>query len=289
MDFDMFSFNVGAMLCRVFADSTARLTEDRVANIFANDRLQHGDRVLTAFRALPEPPEMSQNILYIDNAGRRILIDSGEGTLVPDQPGKLLERLTMAGIAPQTIDMVILTHFHMDHIGGLLDAAGYPNFPNARLVVPVPEHGYWLDPARLATIATTDPDRAALLQRTFDCYAAAGGVVLLAEDAEIMPGIHYVATFGHTPGQCGVLLESKGERLLHIADSVHTLMQLNLLDASPKFDVLPAQAIATRQAIVKQAISENLRIMAYHFPFPGVGHIVARADQIEWLPDLMPD
>ena len=278
----MIRFQVGAVACRVFADSIGPLTEDRVSNIFANDVAQHGDRVLAAFRALREPPQMSQNILFIDHDGRRILVDTGEGTLDPNHPGQLFEWLRRADISPESIDMVILTHFHLDHIGGLLGADGQANFPKAHLIAPVPEHGYWLDPAHLATM---DAERAALLQRTFDTYSAAGGVILLDAKAEIVPGIHYSPAFGHTPGQCGLLIESDGERLLHIADTAHMAIQLNLADASPKFDVVPDQAIATRRALIDRAVRENLRIIAYHFPFPGVGHIAAAGDRFEWVPD----
>ena len=284
MDHVIIRFQVGSLACTVFADSTGLLTENRVASIFAKDIDQHGDRVLAAFRALPEVPEMSQNILYVENAGERILIDAGEGTLVPDQPGKLLEQMHSVGIAPETIDRVILTHFHMDHIGGLLNATGNANFPKARLVVPRPEHDYWLNPSSLIALASVDPDRASLLQHTFNAYADAGGIVLLDENAEIMPGIRYVAAFGHTPGQCGVLIESESERLLHIADTMHMPLQINLVDASPKFDVLPDKAIATRRTIVEQAANDALRIIAYHFPYPGIGHIAANGDRFDWVP-----
>ena len=282
MDFSMIRFQVGSITCRVFADSIGPLTEARVNNIFANDVAQHGDRVQAAFRALPEPPQISQNILFIEHDNRRILVDTGEGMLDPNQPGQLFEWLRRATISPESIDMVILTHFHLDHIGGLLNVDGQTNFPKARLIAPVPEHGYWLDPAHLASI---DVDRAALLQKTFDTYSSAGGVVLLDAKAEIIQGINYSPLFGHTPGQCGVLVESNGKRLLHVADTVHMSIQLNLADAAPKFDVMPDKAIVTRRALIERAAHENLRIMAYHFPFPGVGHIVATQDRFEWIPD----
>ena len=282
MDFSMLRFQIGTVSCRIFADSIGPLTEARLSSIFSGDIAQHGNRVLAAFRALPEPPQMSQNILFIEHDGRRMLVDTGEGTLDANQPGQLFEWLKRANISPESIDMVILTHFHLDHVGGLLNADGRENFPKARLIAPVPEHGYWLDPAHLATM---DAERADLLQRIFDTYSAAGGVVLLDAKAEIVPGIHYSPAFGHTPGQCGLLIESKGERLLHIADTAHTPLQLNLPDASPKFDVIPDQAILTRLAMIDQAVREKLRILAYHFPFPGIGHIVATGNHFEWDPD----
>src|SRR5579859_597450 len=218
--------------------------------------------MLTAFRAHPEMPS-STNILYVENAGQRILVDSGNGLIDKNEPGLLLDGLRAEGIAPDSIDLVIITHFHGDHIGGLLDGDGRPVFSKARLVVPTLEYAYWMAEPQLATMAA---ERAERLRKTFSVYS--GKLTQMGSQQDIALGIRYVPTYGHTPGQCGVWLESEGEQLLHIADAAHTTLQLNLVHAVPKFDNQPDVATATRRAIFDRAENEHLRIMAYHFPFP---------------------
>lgn len=272
-----FRFQVGAFACAVFADASSQWTEADLSRFFARD----SDRVLAAFRALPAPPTNCINVLYVEAANRRILVDSGIGRLDKDMPGQLLTVLRAEAIPPESIDTVIITHFHMDHIGGLLNEAGQPAFPKARLVVPTPEYAYWMAEDRLAALEAW---RAELLRKTFDTYAHAGGLSLMDDVQAIAPGICYVPAYGHTPGQCGVWLESQGEQLLHIADTAHIPFQLNLVDASPTPDIQPEVAIATRRATFERAEAEHLRLIVYHFPFPGIGHVERVADQRIWIP-----
>ncbi len=275
MTSEPFRFRVGALSCVVITDGGGVLTEAEVASIFADDT----DRVLAVFRALPEPPVMSVNILVVESAGQRFMIDTGIGHLDPSEPGQLLDGLRTANITPESIDQIILTHYHRDHIGGLVDQNGQPHFPNAQVIAPAPEHAHWFAEATLAKIGD---ERATVLRTAFAAYIEAGRLTLLDTSSPIAPGISYVAAFGHTPGHCAVQLESEGERLLHIADTAHMAMQFNLIDAVPRFDSQPEVAVATRRAIIERAAREKLLILGYHLPFPGVGHIVAAGDRYEW-------
>ncbi len=114
-----------------------------------------------------EPVRGSRNVLLLEAGNERILIDTGEGKFNASAPGLLIPALHEHGVAPESITTVILTHFHMDHIGGLLSEDGAPTFPNARLIAAQVEHDHWLNEA---TLAALPPERAEFVRRVFAAY-----------------------------------------------------------------------------------------------------------------------
>lgn len=223
------------------------------------------------------PVHGSRNVLLLDAENERILIDTGEGKFNATAPGLLLPALREYGVTPESITTVILTHFHMDHIGGLLSEDGAPTFPNARLIAAQAEYDHWLNEA---TLAALPPERAEFVRRVFAAYSR---VELVTPQAEVLPGITLIPAYGHSPGQCAVLIESQGERLLHIADSWHIPAQLNLPEARIKFDAHPEQAITSRRALMDRAERENLRTLGYHFEFPGIEYIRRAGYRRVWV------
>jgi glyoxylase-like metal-dependent hydrolase (beta-lactamase superfamily II) len=189
----------------------------------------------------------------------------------------LLDRLRAENIAPESIDTVVISHYHRDHIGGLLDNAGNPTFPKARLVVASQEHAHWM---REDILAGIDPSRAARLRQTLAAYAEQ--LTLMDDIADIEPGIRYVPALGHTPGHHAVHIDSGDAWYLHIIDTIHMPIQLNALDAAPSFDAQPNIAIAYRRALLARAQSENLLLMTCPFPFPGLGYVRRRGDLLAW-------
>jgi glyoxylase-like metal-dependent hydrolase (beta-lactamase superfamily II) len=272
-------FRVGDFLCVALPDVIETLREVDIKNMFTTDT----ERMLAAFRALTVPLTFCRNILLVETGDKRVLIDSGMGQSDPDDPGHMLDRLRAENITPESIDTVVITHYHQDHIGGLVDHAGNPTFPKARLVVPGQEHDYWMHEDILAGV---DPSDAARLRQTFAAYAER--LTLMNDTADIEPGIHYVPAPGHSPGHRAVQIESGDARLLHIVDTIHMPIQLNALDAAPFDWQQPDIAIATRRALLARAESENLLLMGYHFPFPGLGYVRRRGDLLDWEPYAIP-
>jgi glyoxylase-like metal-dependent hydrolase (beta-lactamase superfamily II) len=109
-------------------------------------------------------------------------------------------------------------------------------------------------------------------------------LTLVEMETEITPGIRIVPVPGHTPGQCGVLVESDGEHLLNIADMVHTPMQVQHPEWYCQYDTGRDTAVATRRYWFERAAREKMLTMAYHFPFPGLGHVVQDGDTWKWQP-----
>lgn len=275
METTPYAFKLGAIDCIVLPEAVNTNIEDRIRSVFVDDP----QPILRALRSLTRPQSFCRNILALKIGDQRVLIDAGEGNLNPQEPSTLLADLADQGMPASSITTIIITHFDGDHIGGLLDK-GKPAFANAQLIVPEPEYRYWMSDATLASI---NAERADLLRRTFAAYA--DRLHILGENAEILPGVHYVPAFGHKPGQCAVLIESEGERLLHIADAIHTVAQLNEPESVPKFDLQPEIAIQTRLDLLDRVEQENLKMLAYHFTFPGVGLIRREGEQRIWIPN----
>jgi glyoxylase-like metal-dependent hydrolase (beta-lactamase superfamily II) len=268
-------FRVGDFSCWALPDAIETLTEADIKSMIPTDT----ERMLAAFHALTVPLTFCRNILLVETGDKRVLIDSGMGQADPNDPGHLLDRLRAENITPESIDTVVITHYHGDHIGGLVDHAGHPTFPKARLVVPSQEHAYWM---REDILADVDPADAAGLRQTFAAYAER--LALMDDTADIEPGIHYVPALGHSPGHHAVQIESGDARMLHIVDTIHLPIQLNALDAAPFDWQQPAIAVATRRALLARAESENLLLMIYHFPFPGLGYVRRQGDLLAWEP-----
>ena len=275
-----YHFDIGAIHALVVADSSEDTTVDEIAAIFPND----SDRILEVYQAIPSLPLMeSRNILLLERAGKRVLVDSGLGTLNPNATGWMLEALNAEDVEPESIDTVIATHFHLDHIGGLLDDDGAAVFPAARLVARRAEYDHWMRPEHLATL---DEMRNRVLRGLFKAYP---NYELVDGDFEVEPGIFSVPLPGHTPGHSGVWVESNGERLLHIVDAAPTPLQISLPDARPRYDSLPDDAIATRRGSIERVANEQALLLAYHFPFPGLGHIKSQKGHYAWLPVSEPE
>jgi len=139
-------FQIGAIRGQILADGHDVLTLERVARMFPD----HADQIQAA--SGKSLGTMSRNILLLDVGDERILIDSGEGNMVAESPGTLFASLAIYEIDLDSIDTVIITHFHLDHIGGLLDGHGKPTFPNARLVASKAEFDHWMNENFLATM-----------------------------------------------------------------------------------------------------------------------------------------
>lgn len=225
--------------------------------------------------------DISVHPLLVETAGQRVLLDTGIGLLNP-VPGNLLTSLAAEGIAPEEIDVVLITHMHTDHFGGALDASGAPVFPNARYLINAVEQEFWSSDPSLDEVIMPDEFKAMALQMAVDALAALGGTLeQIAPGDEIAPGVTAVDARGHTPGHLAVEIASDGEGLLHIVDAAH-LPEFHL--EHPGWfmvaDNWPAWSITSRKALFDRAADENLLVSTYHFPFPGVGRVTK--DEIGW-------
>ncbi|WP_161142609.1 MBL fold metallo-hydrolase [Propylenella binzhouense] len=212
------------------------------------------------------------NPVLLERAGQRILIDTGYGPAAGAQPGSTVGQTTKslraAGLAPEAIDLVIISHFHGDHINGLLDGDSNPVFPNAEIVVPEKEWAYWMESDAAETAGgpriKENLDNA---RRVFGPLRER--VARYAWDAEVAPGLTALGTPGHTPGHTSFRLESAGESLFIQSDVTnHPALFARHPGWHPAFDMDPQQAEATRRRVYDMLAAEKLMVQAFHYPFP---------------------
>jgi glyoxylase-like metal-dependent hydrolase (beta-lactamase superfamily II) len=209
---------------------------------------------------------MNVGALLVRLPGHLVLLDAGLG---PKDHGVLPASLAMAGVEPGDITDVMITHKHLDHAGGLIDAAGRPAFPKATV---------WMSTREWASMQRDDETKAV-------AAAIAAQVKTFEPGHAVLPGLTPIALYGHTPGHAGYEIASRGAKLEDIGDLAHSVV-LNLArpDWPDKYDVDPPAGTATRLAELKRLAASGELVFAPHFPFPGVGRIVAAGDHFDWAP-----
>jgi glyoxylase-like metal-dependent hydrolase (beta-lactamase superfamily II) len=211
-----------------------------------------------------------------------VLVDTGAGGLAPTT-GRLLQNLQTEGIAPEDINTVILTHGHPDHIGGNTDAEGRPAFPNARYVIWKGEWEFWN--SEQAEQGLDEHVRELLLSVARENLPPIQGKVdLLDREEEIVPGILAIAAPGHTPGHMALEISSEGEQLLCISDAALHPIHLEQPEWYPVVDFVPEQAVSTRRQLLTRAVARKALVLAFHFPFPGLGRVARKGEGWQWQP-----
>ncbi|NJS40148.1 MAG: MBL fold metallo-hydrolase [Rhodobacteraceae bacterium] len=215
------------------------------------------------------PADMTQNFFtptVVNTGAEIVLFDTGlaaEGTLAA---------LTAAGMTPDMVDVVVLTHMHGDHIGGLMGADGVtPTFANARYVTGSVEHNNW------STAGNEGFDK--------NVKPLNDKITFLDDGGSPVSGITAMAAAGHTPGHMIYMVESNGQRLAITADTAnHYVWSLQRPDWEVRFDADKAAAAATRKQVFGMIAADRIPFIGYHMPFPGLGYVQAAGEGFRYVP-----
>ncbi|MDP2087384.1 MAG: MBL fold metallo-hydrolase [Gemmobacter sp.] len=182
----------------------------------------------------------------------------------------IVAALADAGVTPDQIDTVVLTHMHGDHIGGLMGEAG-PTFANARYVTGAAEHNHWSGANNEGFQKNVVPlnDR----------------MTFLDDGGAVAPGVTAMLTAGHTPGHMGYMIESDGNQLMLIGDVAnHPIWSVQNPDWEVRFDADKAAAAATRRRVFGMLAADRVPFIGYHMPFPALGYVAAEGDGFRYVP-----
>lgn len=232
------------------------------------------------------PPVIAShvNAFLIDDGGRVILIDAGAGDLQDPTLGQLHAALGAAGYAPSDVDIVLLTHLHADHAGGLC-LGGYPVFPKATVCVARNEAAFWLsdEPTRGAYLDASVRGTFMHARSMLAPYQAEGRFELFSPGASWGGTVVEEAMPGHTPGHTGFRLKTREGDLVFCGDLFHVVgVQANSPGVTVCYDSDPAQAALARADFFKQAARSGDLMAAAHASFPGFGRIEKAATGFRW-------
>ena len=263
---------IGDIQCAILQEGAAFM--DRASVIARYPNVEPAD---VAAALGDSEPSGSLNLLTINSGGARILADVGFGDDGPPGMGGTLRGLASLGLSPADIDIVFLTHFHGDHIAGFFAPAGEPVYANATYVTMQSEWDEWMG-RWAASSADADQQNLARFKALRHRFQFVG-----AGD-EIAPGVTVFEMAGHTLGHAGLLVESGGERLLHVVDLLHQHFQFANLDWHFSFDSDPVQAVQTRRRVLQHCADEDLLTLFYHLDFPGLGKVTREDGTFVWHP-----
>src|SRR5215470_15690639 len=249
-------------------------------------------------RAIPLPPQFVRNVsneqvlaaaeaaympkgsivapfnpVVVNTGAKLVLIDTGYGPGIGPTVGLLPVTLAAAGIDPKTIDIVLISHMHGDHVLGLKNPDGSLAFPNAEIKVPAVDFTYWMSDENMSRAPEGFQKMSFGYNRKIFSNLT-DKVTRYEWGKEVAPGITSVETAGHTPGHSSFVIASGSGRMFFQGDVTNVPdLFLRNPDWQVMFDSEPERAVATRRRVYDMASTEKLLICGYHFPFPGLGYV----------------
>jgi glyoxylase-like metal-dependent hydrolase (beta-lactamase superfamily II) len=234
----------------------------------------------------PSTMNIELNSFVVNDNGKLTLFDTGLGDskMFGPKGGLLAKSLSDAGIEREDIGAVVISHGHIDHIGGIVDATGTPMYPNAQVYMNEADFNYWTDEAEM----DLPWKQAFVIHARKNLIPVRDRLVFFKDGQEFLPGITAVFAPGHTLGHTMFNIQSNGESFFFVGDVSHHSV---LLIENPRMEFLydtdPKEAAKTRLKMLGFLAGNRIAILAYHFAWPGYGHFVRAGDGFRYLPAPM--
>ncbi len=277
-----FRFSMGDVKLTILSDGYFSMP---TTGLGVNAEREEVKSFLEAHYLDPEQGYSHTNHLLIETGEAKVLVDVGSGNRWFDTTGRLVENLDAAGVGIDEITHVVITHAHPDHIWGIRDDFDEPLFPQAEYIMGEAEHDYWRQDGLVDRVS---PEEQQFVVGAVNSIMADGVEwTLVGEGHEVVPGVSLVNTPGHTPGHMSVRLDSGDKSLLALGDAMsHAWTNFAHPGWFNDFDSDGAQTVQTRKRLLDMAASERVALLGYHFPFPGVGHVMREGDAYRFVPAL---
>jgi len=268
---------VGDLQATAVRDGVLEFPNDN--KVFGMGRTPEDVAALLTAAGLPtDKLHLSLQPLLVQTVNGALLFDTGAGSNFGPNAGQLLANLAAAGIDPKSVTDIFISHVHGDHVGGLVDASGALNFPNAKIHISKAEWkfltGLGAEKAKNLGVSNYDALVAGMKPK----------VDAFAPGAELVKGtVKAVDIKGHTPGHSGYLITQGPESLLYVGDAMHhSVISVQKPDWPMNFDSDQATGAKSRAALIADSAAKGQRIYAVHFPFPGVGKFEKQGEGYVW-------
>jgi glyoxylase-like metal-dependent hydrolase (beta-lactamase superfamily II) len=276
-----YRFGIGQFQVTMVSDGRFTLPPE---GVFPKAPADERNAMLSADFQAPDKLIVQTNALMVNTGDKLVLIDVGSrGKFRPPNTGFLLDNLRAAGVMPEDVDVVVITHGHGDHLWGVTSADGQITFPNAEHVFSETEWNFWMQP--------NHPLASGGWARTYNENMKAVAPIkdrvrTVKADQEVVTGIQAIALPGHTPGQIGLQITSGQETLIVTADAVlNRTISFDHPEWEFAYDLDPQQGVTTRRSLLDRAATDRTLLSTFHLPFPGIGHVTRSGASYRWMPD----
>jgi glyoxylase-like metal-dependent hydrolase (beta-lactamase superfamily II) len=277
----VYKFKVGNFNCVAVGDGCLPYMQPS-GFLFCNAPQEELEKAMTAYNFPNQLWVGTYTCLFIDTGKNKVLLDTGPGMCSPST-NQLIPNLMAAGIKPEDIDTIIITHAHPDHIGGNVDSEGKIKFPNARFMMWKEEWDFWTKNPDLSKLPWPDFFKMNLLIfNGSQLPLISEKMVVIEKPGEILPGISLIPAQGHTPGHVIIKVTSEKESVAYISDLILHPIHCEHPDWFSMLDMNFELTYTSRLKVLEQLANEGTPAIGFHFDFPGMGKVVKKGKVWSW-------